>query len=233
MVILSAISLIALVFAALYIALISLTAFIVVATLLGAWAYFFHVSQRSARGALMEAKAAETRFFELLSHVLNGFKEIKLHSARGEDLEKVYLLAASQNAELKKVVAARRFNSGLAVSFTVFYALLGSATKTSMSTAGNFLAHQRLEEIIRKDLYYPVPADAQTGIYTNDKTNQTSFFHRVRSTRIPPSPPNYKEAWWVEVEVWWWSDAPGQSRAGQGKLHTKIGRLHYPPGALK
>jgi putative ATP-binding cassette transporter len=126
MIILSAISLIALVFSALYIALISLTAFIVVATLLGAWAYFFHVSQRSARGALMEAKAAETRFFELMSHVLNGFKEIKLHRARGDSLEKVHLAMASREAEHRTILATREFSKGLAVSFTAFYVLLGS-----------------------------------------------------------------------------------------------------------
>lgn len=126
MIILSAISLIALVFAALYIALLSLTAFIVVVTLLGAWAYFFHVSQRSARGALMEAKAAETRFFELMSHVLNGFKEIKLHRARGDSLEKVNLALASREAEHRAVLATREFSKGLAVSFTAFYVLIGS-----------------------------------------------------------------------------------------------------------
>ena len=71
--------------------------------------------------------SAEGRFFELLSHLLYGFKEIKLHSARGEDLEKVHLQQASQDAELKKVIAARRFNGGLIVSYTVFYTLLGSA----------------------------------------------------------------------------------------------------------
>ena len=126
MIILSAISSIALIFAAFYIAFISLMAFIVVATLLGAWAYFYHVSQRSARGALMEAKAAETRYFELMSHMLNGFKEIKLHQARGDNLEKVHLAIASREAEYRTVLATRQFGKGLAVSFTTFYILLGS-----------------------------------------------------------------------------------------------------------
>ena len=42
-------------------------------------------------------------------------------------LEKVHLQPASQEAELKKVIAARRFDGGLTVSYAVFYTLLGSA----------------------------------------------------------------------------------------------------------
>lgn len=125
-IILSAISLIALVFAALYIALISLTAFMVVGALLAAWAYFYHVSQRSARSALVDAKAAETHFFKLMSDVLYGFKEIKLHHARGDSLEKVHLAIASRETEHSNILATRQFGKGLAVSFTVFYVLLGS-----------------------------------------------------------------------------------------------------------
>src|SRR5258707_12956677 len=69
----------------------------------------------------------EGRFCELLSHLLDASKETKLHGARGGDLEKGHLQPASQDAELKKVIAARRFNGGLTVSYTVFYTLLGSA----------------------------------------------------------------------------------------------------------
>jgi putative pyoverdin transport system ATP-binding/permease protein len=120
-------TLVALVLAALYVAALSLLAFAVIVVLLSAWVYFYHFSQRHSRGALVEAMSAESRFFGLLSHLLYGFKEIKLHSARGEDLEKAHLEPASQDAEFKKVVAARRFNSGLTVSYMVFYTLLGAA----------------------------------------------------------------------------------------------------------
>jgi putative ATP-binding cassette transporter len=120
-------SMVALILASAYIAAISLTAFIVVGVLLAAWAYFYYFSQRKSRGQLIEAMQAEGHFFNLLSHLLYGFKEVKLHSARGEDLEKVHLANASMDAEEKKVAAARRFNSGLVVSYGTFYVLLGSA----------------------------------------------------------------------------------------------------------
>lgn len=123
----SATTLVALVFAAIYIAFLSLLAFVVVCGLLGAWAYFFHLSQREGRAGLVDAKTAEARFFELLAHLLYGFKEIKLNAARGDDLEKVHLAAASRDTEDRTIVAMRGFGRGVAVSFTLFYVLLGSA----------------------------------------------------------------------------------------------------------
>lgn len=126
MIIFSMTSVVALVLASIYIAAISPMAFMVIGALLGAWMYFYHFSQRNSRGALVSAKSAEARFFELMSHLLYGFKEVKLHSARGDDLEKVHLANASLDAGNKKVLAARKFNSGLIVSYSIFYTLLGT-----------------------------------------------------------------------------------------------------------
>jgi putative ATP-binding cassette transporter len=126
-IILSTTSLVALVFATIYIAVIAPFAFLVIGTLLGAWAYFYNYSQRHARDALVEAKDAEAHFYGLMSHLLYGFKEIKLHVARADDLEKVHLADASRQAEHKNILATRQFGRGLAVSYTVFYVLLGSA----------------------------------------------------------------------------------------------------------
>lgn len=123
----SATSAVALLFASIYIAVLSLLAFLVVGILLGTWAWYFYLSGRRGRAGLVEAKAAEARFFELMAHLLYGFKEIKLHAARGDDLEKVHLAAASHDAEQKSVLAMRRFGRGMGVSFTLFYTLLGSA----------------------------------------------------------------------------------------------------------
>jgi putative pyoverdin transport system ATP-binding/permease protein len=147
-IILSAISLIALVFSALYIASISLTAFMVVSVLLAAWAYFFHVSQRSARSALVDAKAAETRFFELMGHVLYGLKEIKLHRARGDSLENIHLAIASREAEHKNVLATRQFGRGLAVSFTAFYVLLGSVVFALPQHLGDVRAAMKIVYVV-------------------------------------------------------------------------------------
>lgn len=115
----------------------------------------------------------------------------------------------------------------------LFANLLGSATKSSNLTAGSYFARQQLEEVIRKGTYWPVTAEASVGIYTTDKDSQTTFFHRVSTTVVPASSGQYKQGFWINVDVWWWSDAPGQTRTGQGKLSTSLGRLHYPPGSLR
>lgn len=126
-VILPLVALVALTLAAIYIAFISLLAFLVVVGLLGAWVYFYHPSQRTTYGVMMEAKRAEARFFELLSHLLYGFKEIKLHGPRGDSLEKVHLANASLETEHRNIVTARAFGRGFALSYTLFYMLLGAA----------------------------------------------------------------------------------------------------------
>lgn len=126
MIIYSLTSIVALTLATIYIATLSLIVFAVIGSLLLAWAYFYHFSQRNSRDALMDASAAQARFFELMGHLLYGFKELKLHAARADDLEKVHLAGASRHAEHTQIVAARRFHGGMAASYTVFYVLLGT-----------------------------------------------------------------------------------------------------------
>lgn len=126
-IILSLTAAVALAFVAVYVAMLSLVAFLVVGILLSAWAYFYGLNQQRGRAALIEATTADARFFELLGHLLYGFKEVKLHSPRGDELEKGYLVRASDEAEHKNVLAARAFSRGLSAGYAVFYTLLGSA----------------------------------------------------------------------------------------------------------
>lgn len=118
---------VALILAAIYVALVSLLAFLVIVGLLAGWVYFYHYTQRSTWGAMLDAKAAEGRFFDLMGHLLYGFKEIKLHGRRGDDLEKVHLANASRETEHMNILTARQFSGGFAVSYTLFYMLLGAA----------------------------------------------------------------------------------------------------------
>jgi putative ATP-binding cassette transporter len=120
-------SAVSLLLATIYIATLSMLAFAVIGVLLAAWLYFFRFSQRNSRRALADADAAQTRFFELMSHLLYGFKEAKLHSARADDLEKAHLALASRETERTQIIAGRRLNGGLVPSFTTFYLILGTA----------------------------------------------------------------------------------------------------------
>ncbi|MBV8409430.1 MAG: cyclic peptide export ABC transporter [Alphaproteobacteria bacterium] len=118
---------VALVLAIAYIAWLSLLVFAVIGVLLAAWVYFYTFSQRDSRHALIAADTAQGRFFELMSHLLYGFKEVKLHKGRGDDLEKVHLAEASREAERTQVIAGRRLNNGMVPSLAIFYVILGSA----------------------------------------------------------------------------------------------------------
>ena len=121
-----AISAIALVLTALYIATLSPLAFVVVVVLFSATTYLYRVSQRASGAHLNYARDAEGRFFETFNHLLGGFKEVKMSSARGDDLEVNYLVAQSLETESRKVDAINRLNSGLNIAHISFYVLLAS-----------------------------------------------------------------------------------------------------------
>ena len=116
----------ALVLAALYIATLSLLAFVVIAVLFGATTYLFRVSQRNNAGHLLYAREAESRFFETFNHLLEGFKEVKMSAARGGDLAENYLVVQSLETERRKIEAISRMNNGLTIAHTSFYLMLAS-----------------------------------------------------------------------------------------------------------
>jgi putative ATP-binding cassette transporter len=121
-----AVSAIALVLTALYIATLSALAFVVIIVLFSATTYLYLVSQRASGAHLHRAREAESRFFETFNHLLGGFKEVKMSSARGDDLEVNYLAARSLETEYQKIDAINRLNSGLNIAHTSFYFLLAS-----------------------------------------------------------------------------------------------------------
>jgi putative ATP-binding cassette transporter len=116
----------ALILAALYIATLSILAFVVIAALFGATTYLFRVSQRNSAGHLLYARAAESRFFETFNHLLGGFKEVKMSAARGADLATNYLAVQSLETERRKIEAMTRMNNGLTIAHTSFYLMLAS-----------------------------------------------------------------------------------------------------------
>ena len=116
----------ALILAALYIATLSILAFVVIAALFGATTYLFRVSQRTSAGHLLYARAAESRFFETFNHLLGGFKEVKMSAARSADLAGNYLVVQSLETERRKIEAMTRMNHGLTIAHTSFYLMLAS-----------------------------------------------------------------------------------------------------------
>lgn len=110
----------------------------------------------------------------------------------------------------------------------LFLSLLKSSTKTADLTTGMYFARERLREVIEKDQYWPVPADLSQGLYTTDSSSQTRYFSRVATVPVPGKAPDYKGGYYITVDVWWFNQAPGQVRQGEGVLSTQVGQFYYP-----
>jgi putative ATP-binding cassette transporter len=118
-------SAIALVLAAVYIAIYSLLAFLVIVMLFSATMFFYRHSQRRTWAHLERAQQAEATFFDTLNHLLLGFKETKLSAARAGDLAR-HLYARSEETARLKVEATIHMNAGLNVAHASFYTLLAA-----------------------------------------------------------------------------------------------------------
>jgi len=115
-----------LIFSTLYVAYLSLVAFAITMVLFGAAIYFYKRSQESSGELWRRATEAEARYNEGLGHLLGGFKEVKMHSRRGDDLLLGNIAVRSQEAEALKIQSGRRFNAGANVTNLFFYLLMGT-----------------------------------------------------------------------------------------------------------
>lgn len=112
----------------------------------------------------------------------------------------------------------------------LFLTLLGSSSKSANLTAATYVAKARLAEVLREGTLDPLPADQKEGLTTAGTDTSTTFHHRVTATRLEPTS-EHGLGYWVEVEVWWWSEQPESGgRPGQGRLSTKLGQFYFPEG---
>lgn len=109
-----------------YIAWLSLGGILILGFVLAVTVYFYRFSQRNSRAALVAASQQETAFLEQFGHLLHGFKEVRQHAPRGEDLEVRHLLPASALIKDRNTVATERIASGMSISYIGFYALLAA-----------------------------------------------------------------------------------------------------------
>ena len=107
-----------------YIFVMSTTAFFVSALLVAIGiGYYLSVSGR-ASAMLRGAFQSESRFFELVGHLLNGFKEVKLNTRRSNDLHGNHLVEASRKASRQKAHAGFEYIGLFIFSQTFFYMLI-------------------------------------------------------------------------------------------------------------
>jgi putative ATP-binding cassette transporter len=112
-------------FALIYLAWLSLPVFFVT-VILSAVGISFHLIRRRERYEYMQkAHERENEFFELLTHLLDGFKEVKMSTARSEDLVE-HLRAVSASLEELKVRYGHQFAIHYIFSQTAFYVLIAS-----------------------------------------------------------------------------------------------------------
>ena len=113
------------VLALLYVAVLSMPAFLMMGTLLvlGASAYVY--SAKSTHAVLREAAAEEQRFFGELGHLLQGFKELKIDVEKGNALFEQDLKTVAHRAEGMRLKAANQFNRVIMFGENFFYGLMG------------------------------------------------------------------------------------------------------------
>ncbi|MBS2040302.1 hypothetical protein JST97_35270 [bacterium] len=99
----------------------------------------------------------------------------------------------------------------------LFLKLLGGSQKSSDLTAGAMLA----ETILQKHSIGPdflSYANQLQVLYNRDGSQAEEFTYQVTCTRVQSN------LYYVDVQVSW----SGGSRAGQGRLSTRLGRLASP-----
>ena len=112
-------------FAMIYLAWLSLPV-VFVTVIISAIGISFHLVRRRERYEYMKkAHSRENDFFELLTHLLDGFKEIKMSAARSEDLVE-HLRVVSEKLEELKVRYGHQFAIHFIFSQTAFYVLIAS-----------------------------------------------------------------------------------------------------------
>lgn len=110
----------------LYTLIISPLVFAVIVGVIVVSTFFFRLTQRQTQSALAQTSERQTAFFSLFRHLIDGFKEVKLHNPRGESLEHEHLEPASAELRDSQISAAVQINRGVSVSYFFFYLMLAT-----------------------------------------------------------------------------------------------------------
>ena len=116
----------ALILGGLYTLIISPLVFAVIIGLIITSTFFYRLTQRRTHLALTETSERQTGFFSLFRHLIDGFKEVKLHNPRGASIEHEHLEPASGALRDSQVFAAVQINRGVSVSYFFFYLMLAT-----------------------------------------------------------------------------------------------------------
>ena len=130
-------------FVGLYVAYLSLTAFLLTVLIVSGAATIFHYKNRWLSDQKSESAAWERRLFDRLTDFLDGFKEVRLNAVRSDDLFADALEVSKTAANIKIRTQAETFKM-IVTSQISMYVLLGAvvfvAPNLSSSLAGSSIA---------------------------------------------------------------------------------------------
>ncbi len=130
-------------FVGLYVAYLSLAAFLLTVVIVSGAAVIFHYKNRRLAAQKGESAAWERRLFDRLTDFLNGFKEVRLNRARSNDLFADALDVSKTAANIKIRTQAETFRM-IVTSQISMYVLLGAvvfiAPNLSDSLGGSSIA---------------------------------------------------------------------------------------------
>ena len=111
---------------AVYVAYELLLAFLLGAVIVGVGAALFYAKNRQLTIEMQEAHARENQLFDRLTDLLDGFKEVRLNSARSDDLFDDIVEVSRAAANIKIRTQSETFKRLVALQSSL-YALLGAA----------------------------------------------------------------------------------------------------------
>ena len=139
-------------FVAIYVAFLSLTAILITIIVVGTAGVIFHLKNKRLAAEKQEAAAWERRLYDRLTDFLDGFKEVRLNSARSNDLynDSVDVSRTAANikirsqAETFKLIVSSQVSMYVLLGAVVFVApqfseSLGGASLTKTTTALMFV----------------------------------------------------------------------------------------------
>ncbi len=183
------------VFTALYLASVSIPAFVLTVLLIGGglMTYFHRSGEVNAR--MREASGHEMAFFEAIGDLIGGFKELKLNLGRSNALFERIAAAASAVRKLK-VLSADMFNTNYIFAYSLFYALLGVLVfigpNYQPSASSDIM---RLTAIVlfvigpTATVVAGIPAWAKATLAATEIAGLEADLDRLRRQTPPPSPP--------------------------------------------
>jgi putative ATP-binding cassette transporter len=109
----------------LYVAYVSLIAFIAIVVTFLTTVQFYRLTQVRTRYFIDQSVKADNAFSESFHHLLDGFREVKLSRTRSDDLFKNYLEVRSRLSSVNKIDVGRRQTLGMNVTNATFFSLVG------------------------------------------------------------------------------------------------------------